>query len=273
VSTRPPDLLAAIVEATRRRVEADRSVVSTTVLKRRVAAQPTPPGFEASLRDGDGPRVIAECKRRSPSRGVLRWQYDPLAIAAAYESNGAAAISVLTEPTFFDGSLEHLHEVAARVRVPVLRKEFVIDSYQLLEARAAGAAAVLLIVSALDDGQLRVLHDEAWALGLDVLVEVHDDAELDRALALGATAIGVNNRNLRTLHVDLEASHRLGARIPAGVVGVAESGLTRASDLEALGAQGYRAFLVGERLVTERDPGRALAELLSRPAAVPGGQP
>jgi indole-3-glycerol phosphate synthase len=273
VSTSPPDLLAAILEATRRRVEADRSGVSTALLERRAAAQPQAPGFEASLRTGDGPRVIAECKRRSPSRGVLRWEYDPVAIAAAYEANGAAAVSVLTEPTFFDGSLEHLREVAERVRIPVLRKEFVIDPYQLLEAKAAGAAAVLLIVSALDDRQLRALHGEARTLGLDVLVEVHDDGELDRALALGATVIGVNNRNLRTLHVDLEASRRLVVRIPAGVVAVAESGLKGASDLEALGAQGYRAFLVGERLVAEPDPGRALAELLSRPAAVSGGQP
>ena len=270
MSTSTPDLLAAIVEATRKRVEADKSAVSTAEMERRAAAQPTPLGFEASLRNGHGPRVIAECKRRSPSRGVLRWEYDPVAIAAAYELNGAAAISVLTEPTFFDGSLEHLRDVAARVRVPVLRKEFVIEPYQLLEARAAGAAAVLLIVSALDDRQLRTLHEAARALGLDVLVEVHDDVELDRALTIGARVIGVNNRNLRTLHVDLEASRRLGARLPAGVVAVAESGLKHPSDLEALGAQGYRAFLVGERLVTEPDPGRALAALLSRPGAVVG---
>jgi indole-3-glycerol phosphate synthase len=262
-------LLAAIVEAARRRVEADRAAVPAAALERRAATRPAPPSFETSLRSGDGPRVIAECKRRSPSRGILRREYDPVAIATAYEQNGAAAISVLTEPTFFDGSLEHLHAVCARVRVPVLRKEFVIDPYQLLEARTAGAAAVLLIVSALDDRQLGTLYAEARALGLDVLVEVHDETELDRALAHGATIIGVNNRNLRTLHVDLEASRRLGARFPAHVLAVAESGLRHPSDFEALSAMGYGAFLVGERLVTEPDPGLALATLRARPATVP----
>jgi indole-3-glycerol phosphate synthase len=269
VNASTPDLLAAIVEATRRRVEADRAAVPVAVLERSASTRTAPPSFETALRSGDAPRVIAECKRRSPSRGILRREYDPVAIATAYEQNGAAAISVLTEPAFFDGSLEHLRVVCARVRVPLLRKEFVIDPYQLLEARAAGAAAVLLIVSALDDRQLGTLHAEARALGLDVLVEVHDETELDRAMACGATVIGVNNRNLRTLHVDLEASRRLAARMPANVLAVAESGLKHPSDLEALSSMGYGAFLVGERLVTEPDPGLALAALRSRSAAVP----
>ena len=270
MTTHTPDLLAAILDATRRRVEADAAAMPLDVLERLVAGQWPAAGFEASLRAGGGPRVIAECKRRSPSRGVLRREYDPAAIGAAYEANGAAAISVLTEPTFFDGSLEHLRAVRARVSIPVLRKEFIVDRYQLVEARAAGADAILLIVAALDDHALNSLYADARALGLDALVEVHDEEEMARAVTLGATVIGVNNRNLRTLAVDLDASRRLASRIPPGVVAVAESGLGQASDLEALAAVGYRAFLVGERLVTEADPGRALAGLLARSAVTPG---
>ncbi len=270
--TDSPDLLAAIVEATHRRVEADDAAVPLARLERLAREQPRAAGFEASLRELGGPRVIAECKRRSPSRGLLRWHYDPAAIAAAYEANGAAAISVLTEPAFFDGHLEHLRDVRARVSLPILRKEFIVDRYQLVEARAAGADAVLLIVAALDDECLERLYRDARALGLDVLVEVHDEAELERAVALGATVVGVNNRNLRTLAVDLDASRRLAARMPPTVVAVAESGLKHASDLEALATMGYRAFLVGERLVTRPDPGRALAELLGRSEPVAGGR-
>ncbi len=170
-------------------------------------------GFRAALA-APGLRVIAECKRRSPSRGVLRAEYDPVAIARRYVDAGAAAISVLTEPTFFDGALAHLEAVRAAVDVPLLRKDFVVDQYQLLEARASGADAVLLIVAALDDAALGQLSRDARALGLDVLVEVHDDAELDRATAAGADLIGVNNRNLRTLAVDVDASFRLAARMP-----------------------------------------------------------
>ena len=161
------------------------------------------------MRDGFGVagqvdlRIIAECKRRSPSRGVLRPDYDPVAIAPGYAQAGAAAISVLTEPTFFDGSLEHLHAVRAAVGIPVLRKDFIVSEYQLLEARAAGADAVLLIVAALDPQSLTALHARASTLGLDVLVEVHDADELSLALDAGARIIGVNNRNLRTLEVDV----------------------------------------------------------------------
>jgi indole-3-glycerol phosphate synthase len=182
--------------------------------------------------------VIAECKRRSPSRGVLTTQYDPVAIARQYESGGAVALSVLTEPTFFDGALEHLAAVRRAVRLPLLRKDFIVDEYQLLEARANGADAVLLIVAALGQRDLVRLQARAWDLGLAALVEVHDEEELTRAVDSGARIIGVNNRNLRTLAVDVDASRTLGPKIPAGVIGVSESGLT-SIDLEQPASQGY----------------------------------
>lgn len=256
------DLLGAIVAATKRRVATSRSRVGAADLERQALAMPVPRGFRAALA-APGFRVIAECKRRSPSRGVLRAAYDPAAIARRYVAAGAAAVSVLTEPAFFDGALEHLQAVRLAVDVPLIRKDFIIDPYQVIEARAAGADAVLLIVAALDDDTLRGLLGDARHLGLDVLVEAHDEAELDRAVAAGADLVGVNNRNLRTLAVDLEASRRLAARMPAGVLAVAESGLRTGADLRDLAAIGYRAFLVGERLMSAPDPGAALAELLA----------
>lgn len=258
-----PDLLAAVVAATRARVEAARAREPQTSLERRARTRP-PNGqaFAAALSRPDTINVIAECKRRSPSRGVLRAAYDPVAVAREYAEAGAAALSVLTEPMFFDGSLDHLAAVRSAVSVPLLRKDFIVDEYQLLEAAAAGADAVLLIVAALDDDWLTHLHAKASALGLAVLVEVHTDEEFDRALAAGAAIVGVNNRNLRTLTVDVDLSERLAARIPAGVTAVSESGLKTPADLARLRAIGYRAFLVGERLVTAPSPGAALASLL-----------
>jgi indole-3-glycerol phosphate synthase len=207
--------------------------------------------------------VIAECKRRSPSRGVLRADYDPAAVARSYATGGAATISVLTEPTFFDGSLTHLQEVRRAVDLPLVRKDFIVSEYQLLEARAAGADAVLLIVAALGPVELRALHDRALALGLDALVEVHDAVELGIALDAGAQVVGVNNRNLRTLDVDVRASEELIAGIPPGVVAVSESGLQTPADLRRLRELGYNAFLIGERFMTEQDPGAALAEMIN----------
>ena len=188
-------------------------------LERRAAARRAARIRSSRRRSGRRGRVnvIAECKRRSPSRGVLAADYDPVAIARQYERGGAAAISVLTEPTFFDGALEHLAAVRAAVDVPLLRKDFIVDEYQLLEARAAGADAVLLIVAALEQATLTRLQQRARELGLAALVEVHDEEELTRAIDSGARLIGVNNRNLRTLAVDVDASYRLAARMPAGV--------------------------------------------------------
>ena len=260
--TAAPDLLLAIVAATRRITEVRRGQIGEAVLERAaVAKTPRGPAFEAALGMTGRVNVIAECKRRSPSRGVLMHDYDPVAIARQYERGGAAAISVLTEPTFFDGALEHLTAVRAAVGVPLLRKDFVVDEYQLLEARAAGADAVLLIVAALEQKDLVRLREKATALGLAALVEVHDDEELARAIDSGARLVGVNNRNLRTLAVDVEASDRLAARMPAHVIAVSESGLQTHADLERLAAAGYRAFLIGERFMTDPDPAKAIEEL------------
>jgi len=258
-----PDLLRTIVAATQQITDARRASESLPALERRASAR-TPRGdrFESALGMQGRVNVIAECKRRSPSRGVLAPQYDPVALARQYEAGGAAAISVLTEPTFFDGALEHLTAVREAVALPVLRKDFVVDEYQLLEARAAGADAVLLIVAALEQSALVRLQSRAWELGLAALVEVHDDDELSRAIDAGARLIGVNNRNLRTLAVDVSASDRLAAKMPAGVVGVSESGLQTRGDLERLAASGYRAFLIGERFMTDPDPARAIKGLI-----------
>jgi indole-3-glycerol phosphate synthase len=192
---------------------------------------------------------------------VLAAQYDPVAIARQYEAGGAVAISVLTEPTFFDGALAHLTAVREHVGLPVLRKDFIVDEYQLLEARAAGADAVLLIVAALEQRDLIDLRQRADALGLAALVEVHDDEELSRAVDCGARLVGVNNRNLRTLAVDVDASDRLAARMPSSVIGVSESGLQTRADLERLAAAGYKAFLIGERFMTAPQPAQAIQEL------------
>jgi indole-3-glycerol phosphate synthase len=271
-----PDLLEAIVAATRARVDAAMSREPRAVLERRAASRtPHAAAFAERLSRRGSINVIAECKRRSPSRGVLRVGYQPVAIATGYETAGAAAISVLTEPGFFDGSLDHLASVREAVSIPLLRKDFIIDDYQLLEARAAGADAILLIAAALDDRALATLSEAAGDLGLAALVEVHSVDECRRAIDAGAGIIGVNNRNLRTLEVDLNASREIAAVIPSDVISISESGLKTAADLQSMQALGYRAFLIGERFMIEPDPGAALRALLGslapQPAHPPGG--
>jgi len=262
--TGTPDLLAAIVGATRRIVETRREAVPMPALEREASVRsPRADVFRAGLRRPGHVNVIAECKRRSPSKGVLRHDYDPSVVAEGYARAGAVALSILTESTFFDGALAHLATVRDAVSIPLLRKDFIVDDYQLLEARAAGADAVLLIVAALDDQALRRLQERAAQLGLATLVEVHDVEELERAVASGAEVIGVNNRNLRTLDVDVNASREIAARMPAHVIAVSESGLKTAADLEELRDLGYHAFLIGERFMTSADPGEALARLLT----------
>jgi len=261
--TTGPDLLGTIVAATQRIVEVRRQRESAAALQARAAkASPRGAAFEGALGMAGRVNVIAECKRRSPSKGVLAADYDAPSIAKLYERGGAAAISVLTEPTFFDGALEHLTAVRRAVGLPLLRKDFIVDQYQLFEARAAGADAILLIVAALEQGDLVQLQNRAWDLGLAALVEVHDEGELTRAVDSGARLIGVNNRNLRTLQVDIDGSYRLAGKIPTGVVGVSESGLSTRADLERLAASGYRAFLIGERFMTDRDPAGAIDDLI-----------
>jgi len=269
-------LLATIVAATRRIVSDRRTHESSAALETRASGRsPQGRAFREALARPDRVNIIAECKRRSPSRGVLRAGYDPVAIARGYEQAGAAALSVLTEPTFFDGDLRHLAGVREAVRLPLLRKDFVVDEYQLLEARANGADAILLIVSALPLAELRTLHEAAVAMGLAVLVEVHDVVELDVALDAGAEIVGVNNRNLRTLDVDINASETIAQRLPRGIVAVSESGLRTAGDLARMRALGYHAFLIGERFMSAADPGVALGELLAsiRPAAATVASP
>lgn len=260
-------LLHAIVAASRRASAAREARVP---IGARSASRRTGHGaFRRALESGSAPRVIAECKRRSPSRGVLREAYDPAAIAAAYADAGAAAISVLTEPTFFDGDLAHLRAARAAVDIPILRKDFIVTAYQIAEAADAGADAVLLIVAALEDAELTALMRAVAEHGLDALVETHDERELERALAAGAGIVGVNSRNLHTLDVDPGVQAALAARIPKDVVAVAESGVRDGRAIAALGAAGYRACLVGERLVMSEDPGQALRALIaeSREAA------
>jgi indole-3-glycerol phosphate synthase len=257
-----PDLLKTIVAATRRITEVRTAKESVAALEKRAGQrQPRGSRFEAELGTVGRVNIIAECKRRSPSRGVLAADYDPVRIARLYAQAGVAAISVLTEPTFFDGSLDHLAAVRAAVDTPLLRKDFIVDEYQVLEARASGADAILLIVAALSQADLVRLQTFAWAQGLATLVEVHDGDELTRALDSGARVVGVNNRNLRTLAVDVHASRELASRFPQDIVGVSESGLKTRADLESLTADGYKAFLIGERFMTDPDPVGAIAGL------------
>ena len=261
MNTAAPDLLQAIVAAARRITEVRRAHVAEGALEQALAAPRARRDFAAAMRTAASPRVIAECKRRSPSRGILRHDYDPAAHARAYAGAGAAAISVLTEPTFFDGALEHLRQVRDAVDVPLLRKDFIVTRYQILEAAVAGADAVLLIVGALSQPELQRLIGEAEACRLDALVEAHDEREVARAVDAGARIIGVNSRNLRTLDVDAGVHERVLAHMPPHVVAVAESGLRQRADLERLERAGYHAFLVGERLIAEADPGAALRVL------------
>lgn len=256
-----PDLLAAIVAATRKAVAWRQRMRPLDTLMTTAERMPRGEAFIQALRNTPHPRIIAECKRRSPSRGILRRSYDPADHARAYASAGAAAVSVLTEPTFFDGAPEHLTAVRQVVGIPILRKDFIVTDYQIHEAAVLGADAVLLIVSALEDGELARLLRVAASLSLAALVEVHDGEELRRAVAAGADVIGVNSRNLRTLSVDRRVLETVVHDMPASAIAVAESGVRSGEDIRELSACGYNAFLIGEHLITAPDPGAALATL------------
>ena len=264
--TTAPDLLETIVAATRRIVQVREAARPARLLAGDQVRSPRGEAFERALGHriaGSGPRIIAECKRRSPSKGILRKEYDPAAHARAYAEAGAAAISVLTEPTFFDGSPDHLRNVRAAVELPLLRKDFIVTEYQLIEAAVFGADAVLLIAAALEQSALVELLAKAEGLGLSALVEVHDLGELRRAIDAGARIVGVNSRNLRTLAVDLAVLDAVARDMPPGVTAVAESGIRTRDDITRLSRAGYHAFLVGERLIAQADPGAALRELRS----------
>ncbi len=256
-----PDILARIVAQERKVVRAARARKSVEALR-------SEPGYEAPRRGfaralaARRPAVIAECKRRSPSKGILRDPFDAVAIARAYEAAGAAAISVLTNEEFFGGTLEDLRTVREAVDIPLLRKDFVIDPYQLVEARAAGADAVLLIAAVHPPDVLLALYEAARELELDVLVEVHDESELDGAVRCSEAVLGVNNRDLRSFHTDLAVCERLAVQVPAGRLLVAESGLRDGADLRRLLGGGIQAFLVGEAFMKAEDPGAALEEMI-----------
>jgi indole-3-glycerol phosphate synthase len=269
-------VLARILQSTRIEVERRKQEVPRAAIEQRLSAQTDtdrPSGFRDALAR-PGVAVIAEFKRRSPSAGALRAEPDLAAIVDSYARGGASALSILTERPNFGGSLGDLRVARARCQLPLLRKDFIVDGYQLLEARASGADAVLLIVAALADEQLRSLHEHARELELDVLVEVHDRAELERALAVGAELIGINNRDLRDFSVDVARTHELRGEIPAGVVVVSESGIAEPAQLSELARDGVDAVLVGEKLMRAEDPARALRELLAydgRSPADPSG--
>jgi indole-3-glycerol phosphate synthase len=245
----------------------DRKKAANIPALERQAALHLPRGFQAAVRKAAtlGPAIIAECKKASPSKGVLRGDdYRAAAIAQGYEKVGAAAISVLTDEEFFKGSLDDLTAVSAAVKIPVLRKDFILDPFQILEARAAGADAILLIVAAHTDKDLKELNAEARRMNLDVLCEVHDRVELDRAVELGVEMIGVNSRDLTTMAVDPKVHTDLVRYLPAKAIRVAESGVKTPADVERLLAAGYDAFLVGEALMRQPDPAAMLALLMEK---------
>ena len=255
------NILQSIVSERRADVEAAKARAPIADL-RVLAGRRTHHSLAQSLAGGSGTRVIAEIKKASPSAGLIRQDYAPAAIARSYEAAGAAGISVLTEPHRFQGSDQHLREVREAVHIPVLRKDFVFDIYQVCETAALGADVILLIVAALGKDLLRTLHREALAWGLEVLVEAHTAAELKQALALEKAIIGVNSRNLKTLKTDLAVARDLAGLIPAGRLAVAESGIRTRADIETLERLGYRGFLIGESLMSAPDPAAKLNELI-----------
>ena len=258
-------LLDQILQSTRRRVEETRAGANLRELER-AAGEHSVRGFRRGLveKAESGVAVIAELKKASPSKGLIRVEFDAAGLAAELAGAGAGALSVLTDGEYFQGSLENLRRASSACAIPCLRKDFILDEFQILEARASGADAVLLIVAGLSDGELRRLSAEARRMGLDVLCEVHDESELKRALDLGFETVGVNNRNLKTFVVDLETSLRLVAGVPAGVFCVAESGIESGEDIARLRTAGFGAFLIGESLMKAERPGVALGELLRR---------
>jgi indole-3-glycerol phosphate synthase len=256
--------LEQIVAATRRKLAETRRLADMHGLER-LAEQHNPRGFRRALaaRSQSDTAIIAELKKASPSRGLIRADFEAAKLARELEGAGAAALSVLTDEDFFQGSLKNLRQASAATKLPCLRKDFVVDEFQVLEARANCADAVLLIVAALSQAELTMLARRADDLSLDALCEVHDDEELHRALDAGCDLIGVNNRNLRTFEVDLNVSFSLAELIPANILGVAESGIHTAAELARLRAVGYRAFLIGESLMKVQSPGEMLRSLLA----------
>lgn len=262
-------ILDTIIGRTREDLALRRLAVPVPALEARLADARAVVPFGAALRrTGAVPTVIAELKKASPSKGLIRADFQPAELAQELVGGGASALSVLTEPHFFQGSPDYLAEVAPQVPIPCLRKDFIVDEYQVIEARVLGASAILLIAAGLDDGLYSQLFALARELGLGVLTEVHDEEELERVLPLGVDVVGVNSRNLKTFHVDLAVAERMLDRIPASQVRVAESGVKDAADMRRLVAAGADGFLVGETLMRAASPGTALRELLAGYAEV-----
>ena len=258
--------LGRILASTRQQISRAQATVALAELEQQAAGH-TPRGWARALRHRaeNGPAIIAEIKKASPSKGLIREDFDVAWLADRYAAGGAAALSVLTDEPYFQGSLRNLEIASATTALPCLRKDFMIDDYQILEARAHAADAILLIAAALDDESMLELARTAHSAGLDVLAEVHDGAELERVLAMAEPpdAIGVNNRDLRSFEVRLETSLELVERIPSSVVRVAESGIARGAEIRLLRQAGFDAFLIGESLMRAEDPGTALATLLT----------
>ena len=269
-----PTVLQEIVAVKRQEIAAGRAQVPleemARLAQRRRAAMPYR-GFEAALRrkvaDAQAgaamPAVIAEIKKASPSKGVIRPDFDPAAIARSYQAGGATCLSVLTDRRFFQGDNEYLQQARAQCDLPVLRKDFIVDEWQVLEAAAIGADCILLIAAALEDGQMAELEERARQEGLDVLVEVHDEAELQRALRLSTRLLGINNRNLHDFEVDLQTTLSLRKMVPDDRLLVTESGILAAADVALMRGHGVHAFLVGEAFMRAADPGQALQSLMS----------
>jgi indole-3-glycerol phosphate synthase len=256
-------ILEEIVETKRREVARRKETIPLRALEKIIAGHPPVRDFKAAIGGGDC-AIIAEVKRRSPSRGLLRADFDPVRIALEYESHGAAAVSVLTDETFFGGSDADLTAVKAAVTLPVLRKEFIIDPYQICEARAIGADAVLLIAAILEDCQLQAYRELAESLGMTALVEVHNRGELAMALSCGARIIGINNRDLKTFVTDIRTSMELASLIPKDRIAVSESGIRTREEIEMLLKMGIRAFLIGETFIAAPEIGPKLLELLGK---------
>lgn len=262
-----PSHLARILDRKREEVQALRP--NAAALRARAADAEAPRGFAGALEAPDGPHLIAELKKASPSKGVIRADYDPAALARRYRAGGASCLSCLTDRDFFQGDLAHLVAARTAVDLPVLRKDFVVDSLQLVEARAHGADAILLIVAALASSQLVELHEEAKSLRMDVLLEVHTEGELERCLAAipAPRLLGVNNRDLNTFATDLATTERLAPMVPRGTLLIGESSIESREDVLRLARSGVKAVLVGESLMRHSDPGAAAAALLGREEA------
>ncbi|WP_285259991.1 indole-3-glycerol phosphate synthase TrpC [Halopseudomonas bauzanensis] len=259
-----PTILENIVARKYEEVKENRARVSLDELQRLAASADAPRGFAQALRQratAQQPAVIAEVKKASPSKGVIRENFNPAEIAVSYQQGGAACLSVLTDIDFFQGSTEYLQQARAACDLPVIRKDFMVDPYQVVEARAMGADCILLIVASLEDGQMAELNAAAVELGMDVLVEVHDGAELDRALRLDTPLVGINNRNLHTFEVSLDTTLQLLPRVPADRLAVTESGILTRADVELMLDNGVYSFLVGEAFMRASDPGAELKRL------------